>query len=152
MLTIKFLADNVKKIVEKSIKTAIELFPSTYAQRSRYRTFHFCFVYRRNTLLTIGINNPEKENAKAKKFAERFGTEVQKNYRYVHSEVDAVSRLWSRVYIDNSLTFIVLRLNKNLDLKNSRPCPSCTKILRALDVTKVYWSDKNSDIQYGIKD
>ncbi len=132
----------MRKFISKSIDIATEVFPF----EENKKTFHFAFAWRRNKLLGIGQNNTEKMDSRALKFAKRFGNKKQKRYPYLHSEVDLISRLWGREYIDNKLNIVVVRLNRKLELQNSMPCDSCKTILRVLG-PKVWFSDKEGNIQ-----
>ena len=138
--------------IDKSISLALKLFPSTYQNAADWgrKVFHFTFVYKRNKLISIGYNNTQKINNKSLKFANRFGIEHWKEYPYVHSELDAISRMWGRTYIDSSMKFVCLRLNKYGKFNNSKPCRNCTTVLNALNINKVYWSDSEGNIKFGI--
>ena len=110
------------------------------------RTFHFSFAWKKNKLISIGINNPFMVNSKALKFAQRFNTKKQIKYPYLHAEIDMISRVWGKTRIDGSIKVVVLRLNSEGQLKNSKPCKSCASILEALDVDNIWWSDSVGNI------
>ena len=59
---------------------------------------------------------------------------------YLHAETDLISRLWGKYYIDSSLSIVIIRLNKRGEIRNSKPCAKCSKILDSLGINKVYWS------------
>jgi len=134
------------KILGKSIEIAYMLFPSVYEERKRYRTFHFAFLWQRSKLLAIGQNVTDVPNAKALKFARHFNVPHFKNFAYLHAEVDAISKLWGRVYVDSSIKLVVLRINKHGQLQMSKPCKSCQTILDALGIDKVWFSNENGGI------
>lgn len=126
-------------IINQSIDISLNLLPKVKKSRtSRNKFFHFAFGYHKSKLLAIGQNNPEKTHTKAHILAKRFN--LDNNYPYLHAETDLISRLWSKFYIDDSLTVVVVRLNKHGHLRNSKPCIKCSIILEALGVTQVYWS------------
>jgi cytidine deaminase len=79
-------------------------------------------------------------------FAERFNIEKQKKYPYMHAEISAIQKVWSKVYIDNSVSIVVLRLSRNGTLQNSKPCKGCSTILTALGIDDVCWSNASGDI------
>ena len=99
-------------------------------------------------MISIGQNRVDKPSAKALYFAERFNIEKQKKYPYIHAEISAIQKVWSKVYIDNSVSMVVLRLSKNETLQNSKPCKGCSTILAALGIDDVCWSDSNGNIVY----
>ena len=100
--------------------------------------FHFAFGFRKNKLLAIGQNNPEKTHPDAILLSKRFNTSIE--HPYLHAETDLVSRLWGRYYIDNNLKMVIIRLNKHGKLRCSKPCPRCHQILNSLGVSKIWWS------------
>ena len=134
------------KIIEKSVKIAESLFPEIYDTKKKYRTFHFSFAWKKNRLISIGINNPFNVSSKAFKFAQIFGTKKQLKYPYLHAEIDMISRMWGKTRVDGNIKVVVLRLNKNGKLKNSKPCKSCSSILEELSVDDIWWSDSTGSI------
>ena len=133
-------------IVERSLDLARSLFPTVYRGKKKYRTFHFSFAWRSAKLLSIGQNDPDRTNAKAMWFAKKFRNKKQMQYPYLHAEVDMLSKLWGRHYIDSKMKVVVLRINSKGELKNSKPCPSCSNILSALGVEKVWFSTKEGNV------
>lgn len=126
-------------IVDQSLNIAISLLPKAKQIRnSKNKFFHFAFAYKKNKLLAIGQNNPEKTHTQALRLAQRFN--INSKYPYLHAETDLISRLWGKHYIDNNLSMVVIRLNKNGKLRNSKPCDRCQKIINALDITDIIWS------------
>ena len=126
-------------IIDQSLEVAQSILPEACGQRKKNKVFfHFAFGYKKNKILAIGQNNPEKTSAKALRLSKRFNTDIK--YPYLHAETDLISRLWGKYYIDNNLKIVVIRLNRNGELRNSKPCRRCDKILQALGVTKVWWS------------
>ena len=130
------------KTIDKSIEIALSLFPEAYSQKDGYQTFHFAFGWKKNELLAIGQNNPNKPSGKALRFAKMFKTRQTIAYPYLHAEIDLISRLWGKIHIDNSTKVVVVRLNKTGQLQNSKPCKSCRTVLDALSVENVWWSTK----------
>ena len=107
--------------VNQSIEIALSLLPKAKSSRTtKNKFFHFAFGYRGNKLLAIGQNQPDKTNPKAFKIAQKFN--LQNNYPYLHAETDLISRLWNDYRIDSNLTMVIIRLNKNGELRNSKPC------------------------------
>ena len=96
--------------------------------------------------MSIGQNYPDNTNAKAMRFAKRFKNKKQVDYPYLHAEVDMLSKLWGRYYIDSKMKVVVLRINSKGELQNSKPCPSCSNIFSALGVGKIWFSTKNGSI------
>ena len=137
------------KIVDKSICLAHKLFPKVYVEKKLNSNFHFAFGFHGKKLIGIGINDYALNN-KALKLAKRFNIEEKKQWPTLHAETDLISQLFGRYHIDNSLTIIAVRLNRFHKLQMSKPCSSCSSVLKALNVSNVYWSDQNGEIQHGL--
>lgn len=126
-------------IINQSLEIALSLLPKAKEERStKNKFFHFAFGYKKNKLLAIGQNNPEKTHTKALIIAKRFNTDLE--YPYFHAETDLISRLWGKYYIDNTLKMVIIRLNKHGKLRCSKPCERCEQILKSLSITKLWWS------------
>jgi hypothetical protein len=129
-------------LIHQSLDIALSLLPKAKnARNSKNKFFHFAFGFKKNKLLAIGQNNPEKTHPQALMLAKRFNTDTE--HPYLHAETDLISRLWGKHYIDNTLRMVVIRLNKRGQLRCSKPCDQCTQILEALDITKIWWSDND---------
>lgn len=129
-------------IIDQSLDIALSLLPKAKEERNtKNKFFHFAFGYRKNKLLAIGQNNPEKTHTQAVMLARRFNTELE--HPFLHAETDLISRLWGKYYIDNSLRMVIIRLNKRGELRCSRPCERCDQIIKSLGIKKVWWSDIN---------
>jgi len=129
-------------IIEQSLDIALTLLPKAkYIRQTKNKFFHFAFGFKKNKLLAIGQNNPEKTHPQALMLARRFNTDIE--HPYLHAETDLISRLWGKHYIDGSLKVVVLRLNKRGELRCSKPCEKCSQILNSLGIHKVWWSEDN---------
>ncbi len=126
-------------ILNKSLGMARDLLPNAKADRkTKNKFFHFCFGFHKNKLISIGQNNTDKTHTRCYRMRKRFGLDAE--YPFIHAEVDMLSKLWGKVYIDNRLKVVVIRLNKHGELRNSKPCCRCSQILAALNINKVWWS------------
>ena len=129
-------------IIKNSVSIATSLLPKAKNSRSsNNKFFHFAFGYKKNNLVGIGQNNPEKTHTKALILANRFN--IKQTYHYLHAETDLISRMWGKIYIDNTIKIVLVRLNKRGELRNSKPCVKCEQILNCLDINKVFWSTAN---------
>jgi hypothetical protein len=129
------------KIFDKSIELAKELYIPHSTKEHPY--FLFSFIYRRNTLLSIGQNS-YKINSKAMKFGKSYSIPEFIKYPYNHSEIDAISRLIGRVYMDSSLKMVNVRLRRDGSIGCSKPCDKCNKVIRAFGL-RVYYSNELGD-------
>ena len=129
-------------IIDQSFDIALSLLPKAkQARNTKNKFFHFAFGFRKNKLLAIGQNNPEKTHTQAFMLSKRFNVEL--DHPYLHAETDLISRLWGKYYIDSNLKMVIIRLNKHGQLRCSKPCEHCEAIINALGIHKVWWSIDN---------
>lgn len=127
------------KILAESFDIAQSLLPKAKNNRgSKNKFFHFAFGYDNKKLLGIGQNNPDKTHTQVLRLYNKFGIKIE--YPYFHAETDLISKLWNKYYIDERLSVVVIRLNKNGKLRASKPCKKCANILASLGVEKIIWS------------
>lgn len=93
---------------------------------------HVTLLLRKNTCVAIGFNLPFKTHPMSYK----------ENYRYyaLHSEVKALSLYKGEDY--ESLTLVNMRFHKG-QLKLSKPCEICQKLIKKFGIRKVYYTDNN---------
>jgi hypothetical protein len=131
-------------IIDQALDISLTLLPKARKSRNgKNKFFHFAYGFRKNKLLAIGQNNPEKTHTQAFLIAKRFNDDVGLEHPYLHAETDLISRLWGKHYIDNSLKIVIVRLNKRGELRCSKPCDRCEQILKALNIHKIWWSIDN---------
>ena len=135
------------KIIDNSIQLACALFPEVYASKKKYQSFHFTFIYERNKLISIGQNIIDIPNAKAIKFAKKFGTVEPYRSKFLHAEISALSKLYGKFHIDGRLKLVSLRLNKDMKLCNSKPCENCQIVLDAFGLNRVWYSNQEGKIE-----
>lgn len=130
-------------IIDQSLNISLTLLPKAKGNRiTRNKFFHFAFAYRKNKLLAIGQNNPEKTHTRAFTLAKKILKE-DLEYPYLHAETDLISRLWGNYYIDDSIKMVIVRLNKSGQLRCSKPCDRCSEIINSLGINKLWWSTNN---------
>lgn len=130
-------------IIDNSIKLAFDLYPERRKELAQ-KTWHFAFAYRRSKLLAIGQNDMREMNPKTTKLFSYFS--IHHPYHYQHAETDVISKLWGKLYIDNTIKFVLIRINKYGELGNSKPCKRCQTIFDALSVSKIYYSASDGQI------
>lgn len=104
---------------------------------------HFAFIFKKNKLLSIGQNDPTSTNAKSTKLAKRFGAKKPLIYPYIHAEIDAISKLWGKLYIDKIFTLVSIRLNRHGELRISKPCKDCQIVLKGLCIPVIFYDGKS---------
>ncbi len=130
------------RIIERAIKTAYKLHPI-----STERFFHTCFLFDKNKLISIGQNNTSKENIKARYFGQRFNVPQFIKFSFPHAEIDCIGRLWGKRVITGRERLVVIRIGNSGRLLQSKPCSSCSTILRAIGFKSVFHSVEGSVIE-----
>lgn len=129
------------KIIEKSLRISNKIFPEYYGQHKL--PYHFAFIYRRTKLISMGVNRPTCLCPKTLYFGNRFNIDKYKKYHYAHAETDAIARCWGKTFLDKNHQMVVLRLDKNRKLWDSKPCENCQAILDQIGFRRVWYSTEN---------
>jgi len=132
-------------------------------------------------IVELLINNAAKNNDTDKKLSATLisgnkvmckpCTNIQKNKLFgcnictLHAEANAIISYFGRSFYynkntnkvflpkkNNKLDLIVIRINKNNDLCNSRPCFNCLDMMKMVGIRKVYYSIDNNIICENVKD
>lgn len=65
-------------------------------------------------------------------------------YKTMHAEINVFENFPKKNV--KGMDILVIRINKNFILKNSRPCNQCIEKLQKIGIRKVHYSDDNGDI------
>ena len=107
------------------------------------RAFHVAFAIKGGKVIEIGINSYQKNNCISSTYKSRFDN--NKVYRAgIHAEMDVTGKL--KFYDTKRITIVVIRIDNNGNLANSKPCPNCAYQLGLLNYKNVYFS--NSEGQF----
>ena len=129
---------NMDKVIEISFALA-----GKYPYKKRCR--HFSFIFERNRLVSIGINNPKTHpmnlkynyiGKKENKINEVIGT---------HSELSAVIKIG----FENckGLTIVNTRINRNNQLDYSYPCNGCCDMIKRMGFKKLIYTTKQQNFE-----
>jgi hypothetical protein len=80
----------------------------------------------------------------ANKFIKEIKINDQIYYKTMHAEITVFERLPKKKV--RGMDILVIRINKNLALRNSRPCTQCIEKLSKLGIRKVYYSNEDGHI------
>jgi deoxycytidylate deaminase len=78
------------------------------------------------------------------KFIKEIKINDQIYYRTMHAEITVFERLPKKKV--RGMDILVIRINKHLALRNSRPCNQCIDKLSKLGIRKVYYSNEEGQI------
>lgn len=125
---------NFSKVIEISYALAGK-------HRSTHRCRHFSFIYDRNSLISVGMNNPKTHplnlkynyiNKQKDRISDIVGT---------HSELNAVIKLGYESC--DGLTIINTRINRLNEIDYSKPCHGCMDMLTKLGFKKIIYTTKD---------
>jgi len=126
------------KIIVKTIKKAYKY----WEPNPLIRCYHYAAAFDGNKMIEFAWNDPNNFDSKAYKIGQRFNIDTYKEYPYLHAESHLVSKLLHRYNsICSNWSIVVLRINREGRILLSKPCKKCQKILDAVDLKKIYYSD-----------
>ena len=113
-------------------------------------THHFSFLFKRNKLIAWGKNYMAEESAKALKIAKIFNIHHFREYPYIHSEIDLLSKVLGRVNINKKI-MVNTRLSTE-GIRNSRPCENCDTVLQNFNI-RLYHTTRRGFrcLRYGVE-
>lgn len=136
------------KSIKKSLGLAYDLFPEFYDSKNGRRPYHFAFIFKRNSLVSFGVNS-YKKSSKILHLGRHFNVTKYSEHQFPHAETDAISKAWGKFHLDKSCMMTIIRLNRYGVLQNSKPCKDCQVVLSSLGINKVWWSTKDSSVTNG---
>lgn len=136
------------KIIHKTIRKAY----NNWNPCKEIRCYHFAGCFDGTKLICFTQNNPVKTHTGAYRIGEDFNLPKYKEFPYYHSESHLVSKLLDRYNtIDPNWSVVVMRINRRGLILGSKPCENCNKLLNAVGLNTIYYSDDNGNFcdQYG---
>jgi len=126
------------KIIQKTIRKAYQ----NWNPCKEVRCYHYSACFDGNKMVCFTKNNPIKTNARAYRIGEQFNLPKYKEFPFVHAESHLISKLLDRYNtIDPNWSVVVLRINRKGLLLGSKPCENCDKLLNAVGLNTVYYSN-----------
>lgn len=136
------------KIITKTIRKAYD----NWKPCKEIRTYHYAAAFDGNKMIAFAQNNPIKMSRKAHRIGQQFNIPTYIEYAYPHAESHLVSRLLDRYnYIDSNWDIVVLRINRKGLILGSKPCNNCQKILDALELKNIIYSNDDGDFECSTK-
>lgn len=133
--------------IDKGIAHVRKMFPEIYASREVRGSYHFSIAFRRNSLIAVGVNKPERDDARSFRLARLHNLTSKQLWPRLHSEEDLVCRLISLDRLSSDLNILVVRLNRHLELGESLPCVNCQVVLSAYGLNRVWYSTREGRIE-----
>jgi len=122
------------RILKRAIETAHALCPTNW---SSVNNSHIAFLVKKNKIIKIGWNR------------KRTHPEISKHpyhdgYVGTHAELDVILKSGLDNLEDHSI--IVLRIDRNGKLNNSKPCVGCRSVLNQFNVKNIFYSNSEGNI------
>ena len=119
----------------------LEIARAMYEFDYELRCQHFSFLIYKGRILSIGRNS-KKTNPN------NFKVQIGDFFRGTCSEFNAINKIKNKTNLPLSeMTMVNIRLNSFLQIRNSRPCSSCQKLLLTTGVKKVYHTNDNNGFE-----
>ena len=94
------------------------------------RKHHFTFIIQNNKIIEYGVNRPGPPPPRG--YNMEFGK--------IHSEIDAFRKAKGILDPNKPFEVVNLRLNKQNQLRMSKPCTCCSAFLQTLNCNSIYYS------------
>ncbi len=130
-------------------KKAVELSYALYDENSILRCQHFSAVFYKDRIVSFGVNNP-KSNPITFYYNPKINKEGKNitGFTGTCAELNAFLRLKNKTNIKTEKCILVnIRIDNNKQLNFSRPCFSCSSLLRYLNFKKIYFTNKNGQFE-----
>lgn len=126
------------KIIAKTIRKAY----NNWSPCKEIRCYHYCAAFDSTKLVGFTQNNPVKTHTGAYRIGEDFNLPKYKEFPFFHAESHLISQLLDRYNtIDPNWSIVVMRINRKGLVLGSKPCENCDKLLRAVGLTEIYYSN-----------
>lgn len=136
------------KIIKKTIRKAYD----NWKPCKEIRTYHYAAAFDGKKMIAFAQNNPIKMSRKAHRIGQQFNIPTYIEYSYPHAESHLVSKLLDRYnYIDPNWSICVLRINRKGLILGSKPCDNCQKILDALELKNIVYSNDDGSFDCSSK-
>lgn len=130
------------KIIQKTIRKAY----NNWNPCREIRCYHYAACFDGTKLICFTQNNPIKTHTGAYRIGEDFNLPKYKEFPYYHSESHLVAKLLDRYNtIDSNWSVVVMRINRRGLILGSKPCENCDKLLNAVGLDHIYYSDDHGN-------
>lgn len=131
-----------EKVINKSIEIARRICHSN--KNSGIRASHVAFLVRKNKIIEIGWNKGKTHPATIKFDYISGNDKYEKINVGIHAEFDVVMKYKKDNLKDYEM--IVIRIDRNGYINNSRPCYGCGKLINNFNIKSVYYSSGDGKI------
>jgi len=123
-----------------NLEKCISLTKALHELDSDLKCQHFSFIFHKNRIITIGKNS-KKSNPTNRRNPKTGTNGEQISDKYTCSELNAFIQFKDLTNIDFSKTNLVTtRIDRNGEIRNSKPCTSCQNLIKFLNPKKIFYS------------
>jgi deoxycytidylate deaminase len=125
-----------------NFKRLLEITYSLVDYSQNKRCHHFSFILTKGKIVSIGENVAKTHTKNLKNpSVSRINGMNYSNQKHTCSEFLAMTKLKNKTNIlAKKCTMVNIRLGKNGQICNSRPCISCQSLLQYFDLRDIYYS------------
>lgn len=128
------------KIISKTIRKAYQ----NWSPCKEVRCYHYSAAFDGTKMICFTQNNPIKTHAGAYRIGTDFNLPKYKEHPFYHAESHLISKLLDRYNtIDPNWSIVVMRINRKGLILGSKPCENCGKLLSAVGLSDIYYSNDN---------
>jgi len=118
--------------LNKFVKIAIE-----ESKKSTHQQRCAAVIFKRNKIISKGFNTSQKSTKHLKKKFQKWpGT--------IHAEVDAIIKAKTDL---KRCSILVVRINKNEQLRLAKPCKYCQMYLEYIGIRKIFYTTNESVVK-----
>ena len=113
------------------------------------KNLHLSFLIYKGRIISIGQNSKKTHpiNLRNRKISKE-GVDIS-TFKGVCSEWSAISKLKNLTNIPaHKCSLINIRINKNNDIRMSRPCCGCLSLLAFFDISNVFYSNEKGEFEH----
>jgi hypothetical protein len=120
-------------------KNVVRLANNLFELTENYHWKHYSFIMQKNEVRSVGWNQPYKTHPLAKRF----------NYKFhcIHSELHAILKFDEPVVKLQKYSLVNVRLDKQGNVRMSKPCEVCQRLLVAFPFKEVWYSTNSSEFE-----
>ncbi len=124
-----------KRLLKRIVTTAKRM---SIACSKKEPYIHLTFICKGSNIIVVGRNQKSKTHTIAKKY--------EYPYSRIHSELDAIIK-YNRKNGEpiNKMKIVNIRVGRQGQLMNSKPCFYCINMLKSLDVKGVTYTNSNGE-------
>lgn len=128
------------RILRRAIEIAKALCPQNWDDD--LKSFHAAFIVKKSRIIKIGWNKKKTNpNSLRHPYINKSGRKINV---YTHAELDAVLKMGRDDLSDCEI--VVIRIDGQGKLNNSKPCNGCAHLLRQVNIKNIYYSTSEQNI------